>query len=326
MANTAYKFPDEDGADVNLGDEAGAAARRSGGFESDVLSEGEEVEVEVVDDTPAADKGRRALNENVEDPSDEELTGYSEAVRARINKLTHARHDERRRADTVQRERDELEQVARGALEERDKLRTALGKGVEVFNKQALETVEGALVAARAKLKAAHDAFNTDDIVAAQEELNEAQFRRANLQNKSPEPVQNEKDDVQSRPTARAAAPTLDSKTQDWLGKNKWFGDSGDEAMTGFALGLHQKLVKEHGEGYTRTDEYYSHIDAAMRKTFPSSFSSGTRKPNSVVASSSRSAGPRKVQLTATQVALAKKFGITLQQYAAEVVKTQKES
>jgi len=85
-------------------------------------------------------------------------------------------------------------------------------------------------------------------------------------------------------------------------------------------------LVKEHGEGVTQTAEYYSQIDAAMRKTFPSSFSSGARKPGSVVAGAARSNGPRKVQLTSTQVALAKKFGMTLQQYAAEVVKTQKEN
>jgi len=326
MSNTAFKFPDEDGDVVDIDDEAGTAADKSGGIETDVFAEGGDVEVEVIDDTPAADKGRKPLAEGVEDPTDDELTGYSDAVRGRINKLTHARHDERRRADALQRERDELEQVARSTLEERDQLRAALGRGVEVFNKQALESADGALVGARTKLKAAHEAFDTDAIVAAQEELNDAQFRKATLQNKRTEPVQTEKVELQSPPTARPAAPTLDSRTQEWLGKNKWFGDSGDEAMTGFALGLHQKLVKEHGEGVTQTAEYYSQIDAAMRKTFPSSFSSGARKPGSVVAGAARSNGPRKVQLTSTQVALAKKFGMTLQQYAAEVVKTQKEN
>jgi hypothetical protein len=129
---------------------------------------------------------------------------------------------------------------------------------------------------------------------------------------------------LESGPTDQEPAPKLAEKTQQWLAKNPWFGESGDEAMTGFALGLHRKLVKERGQAFTTSDEYYSQIDAAMRKTFPAKFqsSSSDRRPGSVVAPAQRSAGAaRKVTLTATQVALAKKFGMTNEQYAREVVK-----
>lgn len=98
--------------------------------------------------------------------------------------------------------------------------------------------------------------------------------------------------------------------------------------MTGFALGLHQQLVKKYGDNFTRTDEYYSHIDEAMRQTFPDKFKAGSKKPpSSVVAPANRvAAGPRKVQLTSTQVTLAKRLGLTPQQYAAQVVALEKET
>jgi hypothetical protein len=246
-------------------------------------------------------------------------------VQDRIKKLTHARHDERRRADTLARENEELQRVAASAIAARDNMRGQYIKGAEVLATQTKAVAEKSVTEAKAKLKAAHDAFDTDAIVEAQAELNEAQMRKNQVDNFKPA-VQQQETVVESQQQAQPAARALDDRTQKWLGRNKWFGEGGDEAMTGYALGLHQKLVKQKGEGYTRTDEYYSQIDAAMRQTFPTRFKpkAGTERQSTVVASATRVTTPRKVTLTSTQVALAKRFGLTPQQYAAELVKTEK--
>jgi hypothetical protein len=311
-----FVFPDEE--------DAQSAADDSTGTEFEV-NLGDDVEIEVVDDTPDEDKGRPPLDAPVDDPTDDELKEYSGKVQDRIKKLTHARHDERRRADTLARENEELQRVAASAIAARDNMRGQYIKGAEVLASQTKAVADKSVQEAKAKLKAAHDAFDTDAIVEAQAELNEAQMRKNQVDNFRPS-VQEQESVVESPQQAQPAAPKLDERTQRWLGKNKWFGEGGDEAMTGFALGLHQKLVKQKGEGYTRTDEYYSQIDAAMRQTFPQRFKpkAGTERQSTVVAPATRVTTPRKVTLTSTQVALAKRFGLTPQQYAAELVKTEK--
>jgi hypothetical protein len=303
-----FKFPDEHEIDM--------------GGPSDKKKDELEVEVEIVDDTPDADKGRSALQENVDDPTDEEVAQYSAKVQDRIKKLTHARHDERREKEALKRERDELERVARVTMAERDRLQQQLGQGAEVITTQAKTLADSDIAAAKVKLKAAHEAFDTDAIISAQEELNNAQIKKDRADNFRFTPSPTQKTVVESAPTGQEPAPRLDEKTSKWMSNNRWFGEGGDKAMTGFALGLHQDLVEKHGENFTRTDEYFSHIDKAVRRTFPDKFEGGTKKPTSVVASATRvAAGPRKVQLTSTQVALAKKFGMTPQQYAMEVAK-----
>lgn len=310
-----FQFPDEK-------DEAGNAALNSAGFETELDNE---IEVEVIDDTPAADRGRKPLDKEVADPSDDELQEYSTKVQTRIKDLTHARHDERRKAEALARERDELTRVTTTVMRERDELRKQLQSGTKVLTEQSLTLADAAVAEAKAKLKAAHEAFDTDAIVDAQEELNTAQMRKASATNSRERAVQDAENVVESQQQVQPAAPKLDAKTQQWLTANKsWFGDGGDKAMTGFALGLHQELVEKHGEGYTRTDEYYSQIDDAVRRTFPTKFGKPAAKQerqDSVVAPASRVLAPRKVTLTPTQVALAKKFGMTPQQYAAELVK-----
>lgn len=320
-------MPRESEEDFKFPDEAQSAADSSTGITSDI--DIDNIEVEIVDDTPAEDRGRPALDAPVDEPTDDELSTYSSKVQDRIKKLTHARHDERRRADVLQRERDELESLAKKAMAERDTMRGQYVKGAEILSTQTKAISEKAVAEAKAKLKAAHDAFDTDAIVEAQAELNEAQLTRSNFANIRVAPVQQSENTVESTQQAKPAAPKLDTKTSEWISKNTWFGDgeSGDEAMTGYALGLHNKLVKKYGEGFTRTDEYYSQIDADMRQTFPSKFKARprTERQDNVVAPASRVLAPRRVTLTSTQVALAKKFGLTPQQYAAELVKTEKQ-
>jgi hypothetical protein len=314
MANEAFKFPDEDDT-----------------LATDVVDKKKpvepEIEVEIIDDVPEEDRGRKALDETVDDPTDEEIAQYSTKVQDRIKKLTHARHDERRQREAVQRERDELERFARSAIAERDQLQKQFGDGVAVISTQAKTMADTELAAAEAELIAAHEAFDTAAIVAAQKKMYAAQIKKDRVENFRYTPSQTPKNAVESPTTAQNTAPKLDAKTSTWMSRNKWFGEGGDKAMTGYALGLHQELVGEHGDAYTRTDEYYSHIDKAMRRTFPDKFEGGTKKPTSVVASAGRvAAGPKKVQLTSTQVALATKFGMTPQQYAIEVAKLENEN
>lgn len=309
MANEEFKFPDE----VDNG-EAGKKATPP------------EFEVEIVDDTPADDRGRKPLAEEVTDPTDEEIAQYSEKVQERIKKLTHARHDERRAKDALQRERDELDALARRAMKERDELKERFGRGVTVMNTQAKTLADAEVEKAVAALEAAHEAFDTKEIVKAQVALNAAQMKRDRLENISATSSQTQESTVESGTSAPPAAPKLDAKVTKWLAENKWFGERGDKKMTGFAMGLHQELVEENGEDYARTDEYYSRINKAMRATFPSHFEGqgGTTKQTTIVAPATRMLAPKKVQLTSTQVALAAKLGLTPQQYAAELVNLEK--
>jgi hypothetical protein len=141
-------------------------------------------------------------------------------------------------------------------------------------------------------------------------------------------PLQDAETTVQTQP--QVSRPEIDEKTVRWQAKNRWFGSEGYEEHTSFALGLHQKLVNSGLD--PRSDEYFERIDARMKSTFPEVFGSedkprsgdGSKRPSSVVAPATRSTGARKIQLTPTQVALAKRYGLTPQQYANEVAKLEK--
>src|SRR3989304_9378302 len=117
MPNEQFQFPDEQ--DVSVDDEPKKKAS----------APEDEIEVEIVDDVPEADRGRKALDEVVDDPTDEEVSQYSAKVQDRIKKLTHARHDERRQRETIQRERDELERLGRSGIVERDQRQKQFGDG-----------------------------------------------------------------------------------------------------------------------------------------------------------------------------------------------------
>jgi len=283
------------------------------------------IEVEVVDDTPPKDQGRKPLDKAVVEPTDEELGKYSEGVQSRIKELTHARHDERRAKEALAREKQELERVTRELYEENKKLK----KYVNTGEQQYAETMKGAaateLEMAKRQYKEAYEAGDSDALVAAQEAMTEAKMRAEAARNFRPTALQEDDDGVQQAPSPQQT----DGKTLNWQAKNQWFGTPGYEEVTSFALGLHQKLVTSGVD--PRSDEYFERIDARLHKTFPELFpddvkadSPPSKKPAAVVAPATRSTGAKKIQLTATQVALAKKFGLTPQQYALELVKLEK--
>ena len=285
-----------------------------------------EIEIEVVDDTPAQDRGRLALDRPVEDPTDEEINSYSDKVKGRIKELTHARHDERRAKESTIREKQELENLAQQLLDENRQLKEYANTGAKQYAETVKQAVGSELETARRNYKAAQEAFDTDAIIAAQEALTDAKLKMISAENFKPAPLQTASDNVQIR-KSEPVAPELDEKTLRWQAKNQWFGAAGNEELTSFSLGLHQKLVNSGVD--PRSDEYFERIDARMRSTFPEAFGGREAKstrPSSVVASATRSSGPKKVQLTTTQIALAKKFGLTPQQYAVQVAKLENQN
>ena len=310
-----FKFPDEieeqQGKEVNVS----------------VSADEQDVEVEIIDDTPVNDRGRKPLDREVEDPSDEEIETYTKGAQERIKELTHARHDERRAKEALAREKQELERFAQQTMEENTKLRQYVNNGTEQYTQMAKTAAEAELDKARREYKAAQEAFDSDAILAAQEALFSAQMKMEGAKNFRAPPLQSEKNEVKyEQPETQRAQP--DEKTLRWQAKNQWFGADGFEEVTSFALGLHQKLVNSGSD--PRTDEYFEQINARVKSKFPEVFG-GTedrprngevsRKPAAVAAPATRSSGAKKVQLTTTQVALAKKFGLTPQQYAAQVAK-----
>ena len=309
-----YKFPDE------------IEDKKTDEVEFEIEGEGE-VDIEIEDDTPVQDRGRKPLDKEVADPTDDEIESYSDKVKTRIKELTHARHDERRVKEATMREKQELERLAQQLIEENKRLKQNVYTGQEAIIEGAKSKAESELEKARSKLKAAQEAYDNDAIVAALEEVTDAKIRVEQTKNFRPTPLQEEKFEVQT-PQIQPAKAEPDEKTLRWQAKNQWFGAQGFEEYTSYALGLHQKLVTNGVD--PRSAEYFEQIDARMKSTFPDLFGKSGDKPRSgevqkrpttVVASVSRSTSAGKIKLTTTQVALAKKLGLTPQQYAAQVAK-----
>ena len=216
-----YKFPDE------LEDDKSQKVE---------IQTEEDVEIEIVDDTPEKDRGRRPLDREVEDPTDDEIESYTQGAQKRIKELTHARHDERRAKESLLREKQELERLAQHYVEENKKLKQYVHTGTEQYGVMAKTAAEAELDKARQEYKVAQEAFDTDAIIAAQEKLFEAKIKLQNAQNFRPPALQEENYEVQ--PRQQAPEPVrADEKTLRWQAKNQWFGTDGFEEVTSFALG-----------------------------------------------------------------------------------------
>ena len=318
MAGERFRFPDEI-EDKTIDIEV-------------VTPDDEDVEVSIIDDTPEQDRGRRPLDREVEDPTDEEIEQYTQGAQKRIKELTHARHDERRAKEATLREKQELETLAQRLLDENKKLRQNVNTGTEQFTQMAKTAAEAELDKARREYKVAQESFDSDAILAAQEALLDAKMKMGEVKNFRPTPLQDENFEVQTGyQEPQRVQP--DEKTLRWQAKNQWFGSNGFEEVTSYALGLHQKLVNSGSD--PRSDEYFEQIDARVKSKFPEVFGGNEdkprsgdtpRKPASVVAPATRSSGKRMVQLTKTQLALAEKFKLTPQQYAAQVARLENQN
>jgi hypothetical protein len=277
-------------------------------------------EIEVVDDTPQQDQNRKPLEEPVNEVTDDELSKYDEGVQKRIKKLSHGYHDERRAKEAALREREEALRFAQQIIHENNSLKKNLGDHTTLLVGTAKQNAEYALAQARARYKSAYDAGDADQIVAAQEELTQAKLRLDKVENFRPPPLQERQVPVNMQPQS-VPEPKADPKALAWREENQWFGKN--RPMTAFTLGLHEQLVEEGVD--PTSNEYYEAINKTVRSKFPESFSDEQSKPgakrtsSNVVAPASRNVAPKKITLTQTQVALAKKLRIPLEAYARKV-------
>jgi hypothetical protein len=289
-------------------------------------------EIEVVDDTPEEDQGkpRRAENAEPQVPSDDEVEKYSEGVQKRIKQLKFEYHEERRAKEEAARLQEEALKYAEQIKNENEKLRKTLDEGEGVLVNQAKGRVAAEIDKAKIAYKAAYESGDPDALVDAQEKLSALQAEKLKYESFKPQPRQQQTPQPQpqyQQPTPQPPKP--DQRALDWAAKNDWFEK--DPEMTGYAYGLHEKLVKSGID--PRSDQYYNEIDNAVRRVFPDKFDDGPiieesapqRQTGNVVAPAARSGKkPRKVQLTSTQVALAKRLGLSNEQYAAQLMKDMK--
>ena len=318
MPDDDYKFPHEI-EEENQG-------KPSADLDIDIDAEGD-VSIEIEDDTPLRDRNAKPLETPVEDPTDDEIENYTQGAQARIKQLTHARHDERRAKESALREKQELERLAQQFMDENRKLKEYVNSGQATYAETLTAKAEAEMEMARRKYKEAQESYDSDAMLAAQENLTEAKMRLEGAKNFRPTPLQIDSNAVQTYQQV-PEAPQLDEKTLRWQAKNQWFGTPGYEELTAFALGLHQKLVASGLD--PRSDEYFERVDNRLHTVFPDVFKgasqksepTSTKKPATVVASATRSSGAKKVvKLTTTQQRLADKFGLSHKQYAVEVLK-----
>jgi len=315
-----YKFPDEV--------ENEAVETESKG--KPVEEKEDELQIEIEDDTPPIDKGRTPSQpEFVEEMEKDELDEYSAEAKKKIDGFRKIYHDERREKERALREQQEAVEFAKRLYEENKQLK---GK-VSVSEQQALDSymtsADREMEIAKKEYREAYDAGDSERLVDAQEKMTAAKIKSDRALSISQQrALQREEPEVQTQYQPQQQAPVRDSKAAAWQERNSWFGQ--DDEMTSLALGLHEKLVKQNGLAYATTNEYYQRIDETMRKRFPEHFegekaneekSSPRTKPSTVVASASRSTSSKKIRLNTSQLAIAKKLGLSPEQYARELIK-----
>jgi hypothetical protein len=316
----SYKFPDEeedkgkpeDTLDISIEDD-------------DV-----EIKVDVKDDTPSEDRFIEPLPNNIKEDLEkaDDSEDYSHNVKLKFKQYKKAWHDERREKEAALREQQEALSVAQRILDENRKLKSVLESGEKELISTYQSSAEMEVDKASRNYKEAYDSGDSDKLLEAQQEMIRAQLKLDKAKNFKPT-VQNEENDVQITPQ-KAQSPQMDSKVASWVSKNPWFVDQNKRSMRRYAEGVHEDLEAKYGRGYIGTDEYYAAIDKEVQRRFPEEFGSSYNeeeekpqrtKPSTVVAPAKRSTAPKKVVLSKTQVGLAKKLGLTNEQYARELMK-----
>lgn len=288
-----------------------------------------EIEIEEIADPKVSKEDAKAkplpADENPE-PTEEELAAYSESVRKRIEKLTHARHDERREKEQAQRERDEAIVFAQNALAAQKALEERTKKLTEQSVSANIEKIDAEIAATKQKLIEVANAYDTEAMAEQQIKLAEliAAKKQIETQKQEKEVAQPPQSRVQTQPTAR---PAPDKRAQEWAARNDaWFQK--DKAMTAFVFGVHEDLVSRGVDPRTDTELYYQKLDEAVKTRFPEKFEAAPRTSprTSPVAPASRVVnGRKKVTLTATELSLARRLNVTPEQFAAEKLKLQEQ-
>ena len=280
-------------------------------------------------ETSSTETVETASEEKKEEPKKEEkekeLEQYSESVQRRIAKLTHKWRE-------AQRQADEAAEFARAQIKLKEQAEAKISKLEPGYLKSTEDSITSGLAAAKAKLAKAREAGDIEAEVAAQSEISELGYKKAKFDETkaAQEEFNARKAKEVKQPEInlnrqQTAEPTPDPKAEQWAAKNTWFGQ--DTAMTYTAFDLHKKLTEQ--EGYDpSSDEYYSEIDKRIRLEFPHKFGTNedtkgevSTKPVQTVASAKRSTntGRRTVRLTPSQVAIAKKLGVPLEEYAKQL-------
>jgi hypothetical protein len=323
LKDEEFKFPHE--VDETKGKPA--AAEEDGGFD-----------VEIEDDTPRKDRGRKPDDSPPEDPTEDELASYDEKVQTRLKKFTRGYHDERRAKEEALREREAAERITKQLWDQNRRLQQQVELGSRAYIEQSKSSAEMEFEAAKKKYKEAFESGDSDAVVDAQTNVSRATLNLDKVQNMRPLQAQQNNVQTQQRSTNQ---PTVTPKDESWMQKNTWFGT--DPEMTASALGLHQKLAKEQGANYVGSDDYYKRVDATMRKRFPEYYDDAqsyeddtsskkvsepayevetqrrATKPANVVAPASRSTPPNRIRLKASEAAIARRLGVPLEEYAKQV-------
>jgi len=302
-----------------------------------------EVKVEVVDDRPVEDQ--RAPSEAVADDdgsaSDAELAQLGNRAQKRIKKLKWEYHEERRAKEASDRLANEAVNYTQNLQVENQRLLKLIQDSQDALTAQSKNRADVSLTIAQENFKRAHESGDSEQITIAQQHLTNAQLAQAYAPAVSQKIIDNWKQQVmaEDRQVANQQQQYVpepiqpDAKAMEWQDRNSWFGT--DKEMTSFAYGVHERLVADEGID-PESEQYYELIDSRMKEVFPTQFGDNGQRTSStmvvdtappqrksVVASASRNSGvmPRTVRLTETQVKLAKRLGLTPQQYAAQVMK-----
>jgi len=314
-----FQFPDE------IEQEKKVAEPADSGFE-----------IEVIDDRPEEDqKNATPLpKEIVEDIENDDLEEYSKEAKQRLLQMKKLINDERREKEQALREQQEAIRVAQTIIEENKKLKGSLTSGEKVLVDNVKVSAARDLEMAKKAYKDAYDSGDSELLVNAQEQLTEAKLKMNQFENYKyqydEESFKNQENAVQSQ-LQQSQPARLDSKTQAWLDKNSWYGT--DDDMSFLAMGIHRRLERDGVP--IGSDHYWQSIDTEMHKRFPEKFAgespsetkdSVRQKSSTVVAPATRSTSPKKIRLTQTQLALAKKFKLSPEQYAMELTKLESQN
>ena len=300
---TEFEFPDEK-SDVKV----------------EVSEDFDDIEIEVVDDTPEEDRGRKPMETPPEDPTDDELASYKPKERNKIREFHRAYHDERRAKEAASKEKEEALLFAKAMMEENNKLKGSVDESHSALLEQAKKNLATELVDAKKKYKEAFESGDSDAMVEAQDLMTSTKLKSERLNNFKPKPLQEDENQLQT--SLNAKTDFVDHKAENWKRANSWWGQ--DREMTGFALALHEKLVVEDGVS-PQSDEYYQRIDGRLRQVFPEKFASekpaetSQRPKANVVASATRSVSAKKITLSPREVNIAKRLGVPIELYARKV-------
>jgi hypothetical protein len=273
-------------------------------------------EIEIVDDTPPEDRGKPEPKGAIE-VTDDEISQYSENVQKRIRQLRAVYHEERREKDRLAREHQEAISYAQQIAEQNRMLQERLSQGERVLVETSKERNEAILSQAEREYKEAYEAGDTEKMIAAQKKLSEAVVGKREMENYQPRyqaPLQPQQIPVETRQQPQVVP---DERTRQWVTENRWFDE--DPVMRGAAFGIHDQLVQS---GYVAgSDAYFEQLDARIRDSFPTKFRPSKPAANVVAPASRGAAGSKKVTLTKTQVAIAKRLGVPLEKYAEQIAK-----